>query len=107
MGLDTKTYWLTDRQSQCNFDFDFDFVTWESWDRSWLVGWLVGWCVSGLFREVLGFSLCELLLLEADNWARRDFVDPAVVERTPLEAATKQQLVKVTVNISVCRCVIV
>jgi hypothetical protein len=29
MGLDTKTYWLTDRQSQCNFDFDFgiDF-TW-------------------------------------------------------------------------------
>jgi hypothetical protein len=25
MGLDAKTYWLTDRQSQCNFDFDFDF----------------------------------------------------------------------------------
>jgi hypothetical protein len=25
MGLDTKTYWLTDRQSQCNFDFDFDY----------------------------------------------------------------------------------
>jgi hypothetical protein len=25
MGLDTKTYWLTDRQLQCNFDFDFDF----------------------------------------------------------------------------------
>jgi hypothetical protein len=23
MGLDTKSYWLTDRQSQCNFDFDF------------------------------------------------------------------------------------
>jgi hypothetical protein len=23
MGLDTKTYWLTDRQSQYNFDFDF------------------------------------------------------------------------------------
>jgi hypothetical protein len=22
MGLDTKTYWLTDRQSQCDFDFD-------------------------------------------------------------------------------------
>jgi hypothetical protein len=20
MGLDTKTYWLTDRQSQCNFN---------------------------------------------------------------------------------------
>jgi hypothetical protein len=25
MGLDTKTYWLTDRQSQCDSDFDFDF----------------------------------------------------------------------------------
>jgi hypothetical protein len=23
MGLGTKTYWLTDRQSQCDFDFDF------------------------------------------------------------------------------------
>jgi hypothetical protein len=22
MGLDTKTYWLTDRQSQCNFNFN-------------------------------------------------------------------------------------
>jgi hypothetical protein len=26
MGLDTKTYWLTDRQSQCNFDFDSESV---------------------------------------------------------------------------------
>jgi hypothetical protein len=25
MGLDTKTYRLTDCQSQCDFDFDFDF----------------------------------------------------------------------------------
>jgi hypothetical protein len=25
MGLDTKTYSLTDRQSQCDFDSDFDF----------------------------------------------------------------------------------
>jgi hypothetical protein len=24
MGLDAKTYWLTDRQSQCDFDFEFD-----------------------------------------------------------------------------------
>jgi hypothetical protein len=24
MGLDTKTYWLTDRQSQCDFDIGFD-----------------------------------------------------------------------------------
>jgi hypothetical protein len=28
MGLETKTYWLTDRQSQC----DFDLITRESWD---------------------------------------------------------------------------
>jgi hypothetical protein len=27
MGLDTKSYWLTDRQSQCNVDFDFVFET--------------------------------------------------------------------------------
>jgi hypothetical protein len=25
MGLDTKTCWLTDRQTQCDFDFDFDY----------------------------------------------------------------------------------
>jgi hypothetical protein len=24
MGFDTKTYWLTDRQLQCNFDFDLN-----------------------------------------------------------------------------------
>jgi hypothetical protein len=24
MGLDTKTYWLTDRQLQCDFDFDLN-----------------------------------------------------------------------------------
>jgi hypothetical protein len=26
MWLDTKTYWLTDRQSQCDFDFDSGMV---------------------------------------------------------------------------------
>jgi hypothetical protein len=25
MGLDTKTYWLTDRQSQCDFDLTLTF----------------------------------------------------------------------------------
>jgi hypothetical protein len=30
MGLDTKTYWLTDRQSQCDFDFDLSLV--QLWD---------------------------------------------------------------------------
>jgi hypothetical protein len=27
MGLDTKTYWLTNRQSQCDFDFDYSSDT--------------------------------------------------------------------------------
>jgi hypothetical protein len=26
MGLDTKTYWLTDRQSQCDFDLKVNSV---------------------------------------------------------------------------------
>jgi hypothetical protein len=29
MGLDTKTYWLTDRQSQCDFDFIRSQSAWE------------------------------------------------------------------------------
>jgi hypothetical protein len=35
MGLDTKTYWLTDRQSQCDFDFDegSDRVTDFNWGQ--------------------------------------------------------------------------
>jgi hypothetical protein len=31
MGLDTKTYWLTDRQSQCDFDFDFEVTVYNIW----------------------------------------------------------------------------
>jgi hypothetical protein len=30
MWLDTKTYWVTDRQSQCDFDFDNESVVKES-----------------------------------------------------------------------------
>jgi hypothetical protein len=30
MGLNTKTYWLADRQSQCDFDFDREVS--RSWD---------------------------------------------------------------------------
>jgi hypothetical protein len=29
MGLHTNSYWLTDRQSQCNFDFDLTKNYWE------------------------------------------------------------------------------
>jgi hypothetical protein len=31
MGLDTKTYWLTDRHSQCDFDLKTKAVTEFSW----------------------------------------------------------------------------
>jgi hypothetical protein len=30
MGLDTKTDWLTDRQSQCDFDFDLLVDRWQA-----------------------------------------------------------------------------
>jgi hypothetical protein len=33
MGLDAKIYWLTDRQLQCDFDFDF-LIRRESWKGS-------------------------------------------------------------------------
>jgi hypothetical protein len=33
MGLNTKTYWLTDRQSQCDFDFE-PTVQLEEW---WII----------------------------------------------------------------------
>jgi hypothetical protein len=33
MGLDAKTYWLTDRQSQCHFDFDFVWESCQELDR--------------------------------------------------------------------------
>jgi hypothetical protein len=34
MVLDTSTYWLTDRQSQC----DFDWIKLENWVEFWWVG---------------------------------------------------------------------
>jgi hypothetical protein len=37
IGLDTKTYWLTDRQSQCDSDSDSDTPPlWSSGQSSWL-----------------------------------------------------------------------
>jgi hypothetical protein len=42
MGLDTKTYRVTDRKSQCDFDFDFEVSSverefWACEDKTWLV----------------------------------------------------------------------
>jgi hypothetical protein len=44
MGLDTKTYWLTDRQSPCDFDFDFDF---DQFSCKLRVGSSVEYCTGG------------------------------------------------------------
>jgi hypothetical protein len=46
MGLDTKTYWLTDRQSQCDFDFDFD--PGSRWQL-----WVVSYQLKGIRRKTL------------------------------------------------------
>jgi hypothetical protein len=38
MGLDTKTYWLTDRQSQCDFDFELELSKVsevDNWQNNW------------------------------------------------------------------------
>jgi hypothetical protein len=51
MGLDTKTYWLTDRQSQC--DFDFDLIR-ESLETA--VTRVGGWCE---MAASMGFSHLE------------------------------------------------
>jgi hypothetical protein len=41
MGLDTKTYWLTDRQSQCDVE-DFDFT--QLVESRAMKRRLGGWC---------------------------------------------------------------
>jgi hypothetical protein len=67
--LDTKTYWLTDRQSQCDFDFNFDFevqnvVDWrfsepsESKIRSW-VRWDSEPRVTVLARASINLSVSQ------------------------------------------------
>jgi hypothetical protein len=50
--------------------------------------------VDELVRELLWHSSCELLLWEAGSWGQGQFRNPEEGERPPLEAATKQRLVK-------------
>jgi hypothetical protein len=52
MELDTKTYWLTDRQSQCYFDFDLEFN--DSFRKG--VQWLSRSRVSSDFSLVIRHS---------------------------------------------------
>jgi hypothetical protein len=54
----------------------------------------VGLLVSELVKGMLHFSHGELLLLEAGSWGWGLFGSPEDGERPPLEAATKQRLVK-------------
>jgi hypothetical protein len=83
MGIDTKTYWLTDRQSQCDFNFDFE----ES------VGELGG--------GLLWFSR-EMLLWEADRSGWWQFGNLDEGERPPLKAANKRRLRKTEKTFCVC-----
>jgi hypothetical protein len=64
MGLDTKTYWLTDRQSQCNFhfDFDFDLSRGEWWlktrsQKDFIVIWTASFCVEIRCQETTSEDL--------------------------------------------------
>jgi hypothetical protein len=58
-------------------------------------------------KELVGFSRCELLLLEAGNWDREQFGIPEEGEGSLLEAVTKQQLVKMWLWTVTCVCVCV
>jgi hypothetical protein len=56
--LDTKTYWLTDRQSQ--YDFDFDFELKEYKDYNGVVNWELSvalWSVNQRATEAEQFPL--------------------------------------------------
>jgi hypothetical protein len=64
MGLDSKSYWLTDRQSQCNFDFDYERV---------------------LRRQLEEWEVCV-------RWSPAcEDVSPGAEERSLLEDVTKQR----------------
>jgi hypothetical protein len=54
--------------------------------------------VSRWVTELLQFSYCELLLLEAVNWGWGPFGNPEEEEYPLLEAVTKQQLVKIVTD---------
>jgi hypothetical protein len=47
--------------------------------------------VSSYSQRTVGFSRCELLLLEAGSWGRGQFRNPEEGEHPLLEAGTKQQ----------------
>jgi hypothetical protein len=110
MGLDTKTYWLTDRQSQCDFALT---LTWGSFSYRSAVEWskLVGKWVSEWVR-LRWFSPCELLLLEPGRWGTAIVQEPRVrgmpavgscyQTMTGEDIADWEDLVHAIVNCRVC-----
>jgi hypothetical protein len=50
MGLDTKIYWLTDRQSQCDFDLGLGRIGTRIWERQ---GNLRENYSSGVFKRIV------------------------------------------------------
>jgi hypothetical protein len=62
-GLDTKTDWLTDRQSQCDFDFDLTklVVSWELTVESQAVKRRLG----GYFEMAASLGVSQLSVV---NW---------------------------------------
>jgi hypothetical protein len=106
MGLETKTYWLTDRQSQCMSNFDFESPVSAVHAVEWreLLGEGVTW---GLLR----FSPCELLL-EAGSWGKGIVPEPRVRGMSAFESryqattyevsADWENLVPIVVNCRMC-----
>jgi hypothetical protein len=78
MGLDTKTYWLFDRQSQCNFDFDFESV---------IISVLKSVAKKRLVKTEDFYVCCGY----SDNW-RLWFRESAII--TVLKSVTRKRLVK-------------
>jgi hypothetical protein len=71
MGLDTKTYWLTGRQSQCDFDFNFSLVKLRDGSQP-------GMALSAEVEEALPLEIVTRKRLLWTLEAGEDLVLPAV-----------------------------
>jgi hypothetical protein len=106
LGLDTRTYWLTGRQSQCDFDNSVSALEVSEVERAC-------WWVNELVRGLLWFSPCELLLLEAGSWGSGIVREPTVPgtsavgnryrTTTDENTAEWEDSMRVIVNCRVCK----
>jgi hypothetical protein len=77
MGLDTKTYWLADRQLQCDSDFDFHYDSVLT--SEFLVGDSPGMCEDLVWLE----DFIQPILLT--NYVAQDlFISDPQQDRTPM-----------------------